>query len=109
MSIYRKKRKDGSSAWYYDFTYKWRRYRAVGGATRTQALRAQEKVRLKVLNGEYDLEEQIKNPNIEDFAHKYLSRNTHLRSFPRLEVLVHNLIHFFSGFVLFYKKVVYGF
>lgn len=54
-SVYKKKRKDGTTAWYYDFGYQGKRYRAVGGATKTQALRTQEKVRSQVISGRYEL------------------------------------------------------
>ena len=56
MSVYPKKRKDGTTAWYYYFCYQGKRYRAVGGATKTQALRVQEKVRSQVISGQYELE-----------------------------------------------------
>jgi hypothetical protein len=42
MSVYLEK-KDGTSAWCYDSMYKNVRHRSVGGATKTQALRALEK------------------------------------------------------------------
>ena len=53
MGVYNKPRKDGTNAWYYDFTIAGRRYRGVGGATKTQALRAIEKKRAEVLNDEH--------------------------------------------------------
>ena len=53
MSVFFKKRKDGTVAWYFDFMYKKVRYRSIGGTTKTQALRALEKRRNEVLNGEY--------------------------------------------------------
>ena len=64
MSVYNKKRKDGTIAWFFDFTINGRRYREVGGSTRTQALRAQEKTRNKVISGEYDLEESVGDPGL---------------------------------------------
>ena len=39
MSIYSKKRKNKSTAWFYDFTINGKRYRGVGGTTKTQALK----------------------------------------------------------------------
>jgi hypothetical protein len=51
MGIFKQKRRDGTVTWYYDFTYRKRRYRGLGGTTMTQALRALEKVRTKVLSG----------------------------------------------------------
>jgi hypothetical protein len=50
MGVYSKKCEDGTAAWFYDFMYDGVRYRGVGGATKTQALRALEKARAKVLS-----------------------------------------------------------
>ena len=61
MSVYLKKRKDGTSAWYYDFMYKNVRHRGVGGTTKTQALRALEKKRNDALSEEYDLSKPVGN------------------------------------------------
>ncbi len=63
MGVYQKKRNDGTKAWYYDFMHNRVRYRAVGGTTKTQALRALDNIRGKVLSGEYEIERQIRNPN----------------------------------------------
>ena len=95
MSVYKKKRKDGSTAWYYDFSYNGRRFRGVGGVTKTQALRAQEKTRCLVLNGEFDLEEKITNPTFNKFAKKFLERNQYLRSYQRYYFAVQHLVKFF--------------
>ena len=50
MSVFFKKRKDCTTAWYYDFMYNNVRYRGVGGTTKTQALRALDKKRSEVLS-----------------------------------------------------------
>ena len=50
MAVYSKKRKDGTTAWYYDFMINGVRYRGVGGVSKTQANRAQEKKRDIVLS-----------------------------------------------------------
>ncbi len=39
MAIFRKKRQDGTTAWYFDFMVNKVGYRAAGGTTKTQALR----------------------------------------------------------------------
>ena len=54
MGAYKKIRKDGSIAWYYNFSYRGKQYRALGGTTRTQALRTLEKVRTEVINETYE-------------------------------------------------------
>jgi len=104
MSVYKKKRKDGSTAWYYDFSYNGRRFRGVGGSTRTQAFLAQDKVRVQVLNGKYELEQRIGNIKFDVFAEKYLKRNIHLRSYKRIQILVNHLKKFFSENVLSHIK-----
>ncbi len=49
MSVFFKNRKDGTTAWYYDFMYNNVRYRGVGGTTKTQALRVLDKNAVKFL------------------------------------------------------------
>jgi len=71
MSIYSKKRNDGTTAWYYDFMYKGQKYYGRGGTTRSQALRTQEKIRTEVINGEYELKRNIGNPTLEQFSEKF--------------------------------------
>ena len=97
MSVYKKKRKDGTSAWFFDFTYKGRRYRELGGATRTQALRIQERVRNQVISGEYKLDVQGNNTKIENFAETYLKRRQHLWSSKRDNLSVRTLLSYFKG------------
>ena len=97
MAVYSKKRKDGSTAWFYDFMLSGVRYRGVAGSTKTQAMRAQEKIRTKVLGGKYELENDIKNPKIEEFAKVYLQRREHIRSRKRDELSVKTLLSFFEG------------
>ena len=97
MSIYAKKRQDGTTAWYFDFTFNKVRYRGVGGTTKTQALRTLDKVRSKVISGEYELEVRVTNPKIDDFAETYLSRRKHLRSHVPDALSVRTLLKEFSG------------
>ena len=104
MSTYSKKRKDGTTAWYYDFMYNNIRYREVGGTTKTQAIRAQEKRRDKVISGEYDLEERLVNTKIDTFAETYLERRKHLRSHKRDDLSVRTLLKFFKGKILYQIK-----
>jgi integrase len=86
MGIFKQKRRDGTVTWYYDFTYRKRRYRGLGGTTMTQALRALEKVRTKVLS-------QSNNPTIEKFAEKYLANCRYrLRAWKRDELSVRTLL-----------------
>ncbi len=94
MGIFKQKRRDGTVTWYYDFTYRKRRYRGLGGTTMTQALRALEKVRTKVLSGEFELESQSNNPTIEKFAKKYLAnRRYRLRDWKRDALSVRTLLN----------------
>lgn len=96
MSVYPKKRSDGTTAWYYYFCYQGKRYRAVGGATKTQALRTQEKVRSQVINGQYELENEIVDERINDFAKTFLERRQYLKSIKRDVTSVRHLLHFFN-------------
>jgi len=100
MGVYSKKRQDGTKAWYYDFMYNKVRYRGVGGVTKTQAQRTQDKIRSKVLNGEYELENKVRNPRIEVFAETYLKRRQYLRSRRRDACAVKHVLDQFSGRVL---------
>jgi len=104
MSVFFKIRKDGTSAWYYDFTYNKIRYRGVGGATKSQAMRTQEKIRDEVLTGEFGLATRVGNPPIEDFAKTYLERRKHIRSHKRDALSVRTLLKFFKGKVLLLIK-----
>lgn len=88
MGVYSKKRNDGTTAWYYDFMHERVRYRGIGGATNTQALRALEKKRSEVLNGDFGLVNKVGNPKIEQFAEVYLKRRQHLRSHKRDDLSV---------------------
>ncbi len=97
MSVYCKIRKDGSKAWYYNFMYKGSRYRAVGGTTKTEALRAQEKIRSEVLNGEYEFKRNSRNPTLEAFGEKFLDRRRETRSYERYVILVQHLVRRFKG------------
>ncbi|MBN2001387.1 site-specific integrase, partial [candidate division KSB1 bacterium] len=73
------------------------RYRGVGGATKTQALRTQEKIRNRVICGEYDLVQAAGRKKIEDFSEVYLSRRRHLKSRKRDELSVRILLRYFKG------------
>jgi len=97
MSVRQKVRRDGSVAWQYDFMHDGIRYRGLGGATKTQALRVQEKIRNQVLNGEHDLIEHRKNPRIDDFVVTFLDRRRHLKSKKRDNLSARTLLKFFSG------------
>mgnify|MGYP006278437389 CR=1 FL=1 len=97
MSVFPKPRKDGTTAWYYDFQHNGTRYRAVGGTTKTQALRMQEKVRSQVLSGEYDLTVGARDPLFDEFAETFLRRRQHLQSQKRDALSVRNLLVFFQG------------
>ncbi len=97
MSVYFRKRKDGTAAWYYDFMHKGTRYRGVGGTTKTQAVMTLNKVRSEVWAGKYEFSDKSGNPRFEQFANKYLSRRTHLRSQLRDDLSVRTLLAFFRG------------
>ncbi len=100
MSVYPKKRKDGTTAWYYYFCYKGKRYRAVGGATRTQALRAADKARMQVLNDHYGLEHEIAEVSLERFSETFLERRQHLKSIRRDGTSIRNVLRFFVNRML---------
>jgi len=97
MSVYPKKRKDGSTAWFYDFMSGGKRYRGVGGSTKTQALRVQEKKRTEVLEIDNGLTTKVRNPEIEVFAETYLMRRKHLRSHKRDALSARTLLKYFKG------------
>lgn len=96
MSVYKRKRRNGTNIWYYDFVYEKVRYRDVGGTNRTQALRVQEKIRSKVISGTYDLEEKSGNIKIGNFAEIFLERRRHLKSHKRIKILVAHLLSYFK-------------
>ena len=100
MSVYLKRRKDGTSAWYYDFMYKNVRYRGVGGTTKTQALRTLGKKRNDVLSEEYDLSKLVGNPKFDDFVAIYLKRRQYLKSRRRDRISANHLLKFFKNKVL---------
>ncbi len=97
MSIYFETRKGGTKGWYYDFSHKGKRYRKLAGATKTDALRVQEKVRSQVLNEEYQLTNQKKDPRFEEFAGIYLLYRQHMRSIKRDELSIKHLKSFFKN------------
>lgn len=97
MGVYKKQRKDGTYAWFYDFSHNDVRYRGVGGTTKTQAIRTLEKMRTSVLNSENGLAEKLANPLLKDFAQVFLQRRRHIRSSDREEIVVNNLLKFFKG------------
>ena len=97
MGVYLKVRKDGTKAWFYDFMHNKVRYRGVGGTTKTQALRALEKKRSELLNGDHGLQTQANNPLIQDFVKTYLKRREHLRSRKRDELSARHISDYFKG------------
>jgi len=97
MAVRAKKRKDGSIAWYYNIMIKGVRYRGIGGTTKTQALRTQDKIRSLVISGQYEDEKKVKNPKIQKFAEVYLDRRQHLKSKKRDILSVKTLLQFFKG------------
>ena len=76
MSVYQRQRKDGTTAWFYDFMHRGVRFRGVGGSTKSQAIRVLDKKRTEVLNNEHGLQKTVANPRIEDFAVIYLNDST---------------------------------
>jgi integrase len=97
MSVFFEIRKNGTKAWYYDFMYHRIRYRGVGGTSKTQALRALEKRRNEVMNEEFGIKIRPSIVLIQDFADKYLTRRTHMRSHKRDELSVRTLLKFFRN------------
>ena len=97
MPVYSKVRKDGTKAWFYDFMHNKVRYRGVGGTTKTQASRTLDKIRTKVLNGDFDIQNRPGNPKFEQFAELFITRKNHLRSIKRYEASIKNLKKKFIG------------
>jgi len=96
MSVRQKVRRDGSVAWQYDFMHDGIRYRGLGGATKTQALRVQEKIRNQVLNGEFELVEKVGSVQFDEFAKTYLKRRQHLKYKKRDALSTRMLLAVFS-------------
>ena len=71
MGVYQKKLNDGTKAWYYDFMHNKVRYRAVGGTTKTQALRVLDKKRGEVFSGNFEIDTRVTLLLIN--AHEYTS------------------------------------
>lgn len=104
MGAYKKIRKDGSIAWYYNFSYRGKQYRALGGTTRTQALRTLEKVRTEVINETYEHSRE-QNTKFETMSSEFLTiSKTEKRSWRRDEQLVRHLDKFFKGKLLIHIK-----
>jgi len=97
MSVYKKKRRDGTVAWFYDFTYNNVRYRGVGGSTKTLAQRSLDKIRDKVISGQYEIVSKPNNPRFEDMKEKFLLRRKHMRSWMRDDLSMRNLLKKFKG------------
>ena len=73
MSVYSKKRADGSTAWYIDFyDSNGSRIRRVGGATKSEAKRALERARSDKYQGKYDLVVKTQDPLISEFVNIFL-------------------------------------
>jgi integrase len=96
MGAYKKTRKDGSFAWYYDFTFKGIRYRGVGGSTKTMAVRTQEKIRDSVIAQEYSHVKDSKSPKFDAFTVKFLNRRKDKKSWNCDNQKVNNLLVFFK-------------
>ncbi|HPH53970.1 MAG TPA: site-specific integrase [Bacteroidales bacterium] len=96
MSVYFEERKDGSKAWFYDFSHNGVRYRKVAGRTRTEAERVQAKVRTQVFNEEYQLTNQKRDPYLAAFADTYLLHRQHMSSVKRDKLSVKHLKSFFK-------------
>ena len=97
MSVYNRPKKNGSPSWYFDFKLNGIRYHGIGGATKTQALRVQEKVRNEVIAEAYELPHEILNQPFGQFMETYLSRRTHLRSHKRDALSARTLCAFFKN------------
>ena len=96
MSVFHLTRKDGSKGWYYDFTHNGVRYRSIAGSTKTQALRAQERKRIELIEGDLGYK-KIRNPKISQFSQIFLQRRKHLKSLKRDELSVRILLRFFKN------------
>jgi integrase len=97
MGAYKKVRKDGTVAWYYNFSYRGRQYRAIGGTTKTQALRTLERVRTEVINETYQHSREM-SIKFNDASSEFLRMSkTNKRSWKRDEQLVGHLDKFFAG------------
>jgi len=100
MGTFKKNRADGTSLWYYDFMYNRRRFRGIGGTTKTQALRTLEHVRTEVINETYQHSKEM-NTKFEDISEEFLtSSRTNKRSWIRDEQLVKNLSGHFKAKML---------
>ncbi len=96
MSVYSKVRNDSTKAWYFDLMFRGQRYRRLGGTTKTEALRAQEKFRAKLLNGEFEIVQTVKNPTLEKFSEKFLVRRKEYPSHWRKLIFVKHLLRRFK-------------
>ena len=97
MSLWQEKKKDGSKVWFYRFQYMGRRYCGIGGTTKTQALRTQEKIRAQAISGEYDIQQKVRNPFLKEFAGKFLKRRIHMASYERQTILIKHLLRYFKN------------
>lgn len=97
MGVFKRKRRDGTISWFFDFTYNKVRFRGVGGSTKTQALRTLDKVRDKVLSGQYEVVSKPNNPKFDDIKEKFLRRREHMRSWSRDDLSMRTLLKKFKG------------
>ena len=92
MAVFLKIRSDGTNGCYFDLTFNGQRYRRLGGITKTEALRGQDKLRTKLLNGEYEIVKTVGNPRLEGFSKKFIERPKDHRSISRDKTFVKHLI-----------------
>ena len=98
MGAFKVQNKDGTTVWYYDFSYRGIRYRGRGGVTKTQALRTKSKIMESVINEDFSHSTGIKNPKLEDYSKQYLATSkTDKRSWKRDEQLINNLNRIIKG------------
>ena len=97
MSTYYKIKKDGTRSWFYYFVYHGKKYRGVGGTTRTQATRVMDKVRAELIDGTFDVSLHNKAiPTLNSFITEYLDIRKHLKSAWREKIIAAHILSYFG-------------
>ena len=85
--------KEEGGRWYFDFSYKGKRYIRLGGRTKEEARDAMDKLRLELKEGPKPMPADVEDPYFDDFAKEYIEiyAKQHKRSWRRDEFSIARL------------------
>jgi len=97
MSTFYKLKTDGTKSWYYCFVYHGKKYRGVGGTTKTQALRALDKVQAELIDGTFNITlHKPTNFTLSSFTTEFLNIRKHLKSHWREKIIAAHVLSYFG-------------